>query len=132
MNGILDHISISVSDYERSKAFYLQALEPLGMGLAMEYGRSAGFGRGRKPELWISGQKASFQSDAQLRVITPVHVALRASSREEVEAFHRAAIAAGARDFGAPGLRPEYHANYFGAFVLDPDGHNLEAVWHGG
>ena len=132
MVAILDHIGINVTDFERSKAFYEQALAPLDIALAMEWGPSAGFGRGGKPELWIGAQQASFQTEAQIQVITPVHVCLRARSRAEVDAFHRAAIAAGGKDFGAPGLRPEYHPGYYGAFVLDPDGHNIEAVFHGG
>ena len=132
MDAILDHIGINVTDFERSKAFYEQALAPLDIALAMEWGPSAGFGRGGKPELWIGAQQASFQTEAQIQVITPVHVCLRARSRAEVDAFHRAAIAAGGKDFGAPGLRPEYHPGYYGAFVLDPDGHNIEAVFHGG
>ncbi len=132
MDPTLDHIGISVSDYARAKAFYLKALEPLGIALIMEFGASAGFGRGGKPELWIYGQPASYQSAEQLRAITPVHVCVKAHNRLEVEAFHRAALAAGGRDFGAPGLRPHYHPGYFGAFVLDHDGHNLEAVFHGG
>jgi len=132
MDAILDHIGINVTDFERSKAFYEQALAPLDIALAMEWGPSAGFGRGGKPELWIGAQQTSFQTASQIRVITPVHVCLRASSRAEVDAFHRAAIAAGGKDFGAPGLRPEYHPGYYGAFVLDPDGHNIEAVFHGG
>jgi len=132
MDAILDHIGINVTDFERSKVFYEQALAPLGIALAMAWGPSAGFGRGGKPELWIGAQQTSFQTASQIRVITPVHVCLRASSRAEVDAFHRAAIAAGGKDFGAPGLRPEYHPSYYGAFVLDPDGHNIEAVFHGG
>jgi catechol 2,3-dioxygenase-like lactoylglutathione lyase family enzyme len=132
MDAILDHIGINVTDFERSKAFYEQALAPLGIALAMEFGQSAGFGRGGKPELWIGAQQTSFQTAAQIRVITPVHVCLRAKNRNEVDAFHRAAIAAGGKDFGAPGLRPEYHPGYYGGFVLDPDGHNIEAVFHAG
>ncbi len=132
MNAILDHIGINVTDFERSKAFYAKALAPLGISLAREYRQSAGFGRGGKPELWLYAQRTSFQTDAQLRVITPVHVCLRATSRADVDAFYGAALAAGGKDFGPPGLRPEYHPGYYGGFVLDPDGHNLEAVFHGG
>lgn len=132
MNAILDHISINVTDFERSKAFYQAAFAPLGVALVMEHGHSAGFGRGGKPEFWISGQQTSYQTAEQVHMITPVHVCLRAQSRAEVEAFYGAALAAGGRDFGAPGLRPQYHPGYYGAFVLDPDGHNIEAVIHGG
>lgn len=127
---LLDHLSLNVSDYARSKAFYEKALAPLGVKPIMEFGEACGFGRDRKPDLWIGKGPTTFQKPEQLAPITPVHVALRARSREEVHAFHEAALAAGATDFGAPGLRPQYHPNYYGAFVLDPDGHNLEAVFH--
>jgi catechol 2,3-dioxygenase-like lactoylglutathione lyase family enzyme len=130
MSGILDHVSVMVSDYERSREFYLKALEPLGIELLMEFGDVAGFGR-EKPELWIGVGPASFQTKEQLDPITPIHVALRADSRADVDAFHAAAVAAGGRDFGGPGLREVYHPTYYGAFVLDPDGHNIEAVHHG-
>lgn len=130
MSGILDHVSVMVSDYERSRAFYLEALEPLGIKLLMEFGNIAGFGRD-KPELWIGVGPASFQTKEQLEPITPIHVAIRARNRAEVDAFHEAALAAGGRDFGGPGLREVYHPSYYGAFVLDPDGHNIEAVHHG-
>lgn len=128
--SILDHITLHVTDYERAKAFYTAALAPLGITLVMEYGTAGGFGRDGKPELWIGQGKASYQTTEQADRPTPIHVALRARSREEVDAFHHAAVAAGARDFGAPGPRPEYHPGYYGAFVLDPDGHNVEAVIH--
>jgi len=125
--GILDHIGIPVSDYARAKAFYTRALAPLGIAVVMEVtaemtgeGASAGFGRGRKPDFWIG------EDDR----IERTHVAFAAASRAEVDAFHAAALAAGGRDNGAPGLRPHYHPDYYGAFVLDPDGHNIEAVCH--
>jgi catechol 2,3-dioxygenase-like lactoylglutathione lyase family enzyme len=125
--GTLDHLGIPVSDYARAKAFYGQALAPLGIAVVMELtaemtgdAAAAGFGRGRKPDFWI-GEGSR---------IGPVHVAFAATSRAEVDAFHAAAIAAGGRDNGAPGLRPHYHPDYYGAFVLDPDGHNIEAVCH--
>jgi catechol 2,3-dioxygenase-like lactoylglutathione lyase family enzyme len=128
--GILDHIGINVSDYERSKAFYQRALAPLGITLVMEFGKAAGFGRGGKPELWIGQGATRFQNPEQLEPITPVHVSVLARNRGEVDAFYEAATAAGGRDHGKPGPRPEYHPKYYGAFVLDPDGHNLEAVIH--
>jgi catechol 2,3-dioxygenase-like lactoylglutathione lyase family enzyme len=131
MEQTLDHVGINVTDFERSKAFYTKALAPLGITLIMEFGKAAGFGRGGKPELWIGAGKTSYQSADQIHVITPVHVCLKANSRSDVDAFHRAALEAGGKDFGKPGLRPEYHASYYGAFVLDPDGHNVEAVIHG-
>jgi catechol 2,3-dioxygenase-like lactoylglutathione lyase family enzyme len=126
---MIDHIGFPVSDYARSKAFYEKALAPLGYVLVMEVGPehtesrapAAGFGAGGKPDFWIGGEGG---------LEKPVHVAIVAKDRATVDAFHRAAIAAGAKDNGAPGLRPQYHANYYGAFVLDPDGHNIEAVCH--
>ncbi|MFT3928465.1 MAG: VOC family protein [Myxococcales bacterium] len=126
---MLDHITLTVSDYERAKAFYTQALAPLGIGTVMEFGKACGMGRG-KPDFWFGEGPASFQKPEQLRPITPSHVAFVARSRAEVDAFYEAALKAGGKDFGAPGLRPHYHANYYGAFVLDPDGHNIEAVVH--
>lgn len=131
MAGIVDHITLNVSDLARSKAFYLAALAPLGIAPIMEFPQGIGFGRGRKPELWLGAGPASYQSAEHLAPITQIHVAVKAESREQVDAFYRAAIAAGAKDFGPPGVRAHYHANYYGAFVLDPDGHNFEAVHHG-
>jgi catechol 2,3-dioxygenase-like lactoylglutathione lyase family enzyme len=130
MQTTLDHVGINVTDYERAKAFYIKALAPLGITLQMEFGKACGFGRDGKPEFWIGEGKTSFQSPEQIRTITPVHLCFAAKSRSDVDAFYRAAIEAGGKDFGAPGLRPEYHPNYYGAFVLDPDGHNVEAVIH--
>ena len=121
---MLDHIGIGVGAYDKSKAFYQAALAPLGYSLAMEYEGWAGFGRpGPLVEhdlcFWIHGSEPP---------VAPVHVAFRAADRATVAAFHAAALAAGARDNGGPGLRTHYHPAYFAAFVLDPDGHNLEAV----
>jgi len=127
--SILDHVSLSVSDYARSKAFYEKALAPLGVTAMMEFGQACGFGRG-KPEFWIGHGPASFQKPEHLSPITPVHVAFAAQNRAQVDAFYQAAMAAGARDFGPPGIRAHYHPNYYGAFVLDPDGHDVEAVCH--
>lgn len=131
MDHIVDHLGLNVTDYARSLAFYRAALAPLGIELLREFGPVGGFGRGGKPELWISGRTGSYQTDAQAASPTPIHVALAARSRAEVDAFYAAAIAAGGRDFGPPGVRELYHPNYYGAFVLDPDGHNVEAVFHG-
>jgi catechol 2,3-dioxygenase-like lactoylglutathione lyase family enzyme len=125
----LDHVSLSVSDAERSKAFYVAALAPLGIKLIMEGRSGLGFGRAF-PHFWVRAGVGTFQSAEHLQRITPVHLAFTARSREEVVAFYEAALRAGGRDFGPPALRPEYHARYFGAFVLDPDGHNIEAVLH--
>jgi catechol 2,3-dioxygenase-like lactoylglutathione lyase family enzyme len=130
--SILDHVGINVTDGARSKAFYAQALAPLGITLLMDFGTASGFGRNGKPEFWISAGKTTFQTPEQIAVITPVHICLVAKDRAEVDAFYAAAIAAGAKDNGKPGLRPEYHAKYYGAFVIDPDGHNIEACVHHG
>lgn len=124
---MLDHIGLPVSDFARSKAFYTSVLAPLGYGLVMEVtpemtgdgSSAAGFGK-NKPDFWIG------TSDKQART----HVAVVAADRASVRSFYEAAIAAGAKDNGPPGLRPHYHENYYGAFVLDPDGHNIEAVCH--
>jgi catechol 2,3-dioxygenase-like lactoylglutathione lyase family enzyme len=128
--SILDHVTLVVSDYAKSKPFYEAALAPLGVAVVMEFGTSCGFGRDGKPDFWIGQGPTSFQTAEQLKVITPTHVAFAARSRTEVDAFYAAAIAAGGRDFGKPGVRPHYHPNYYGAFVLDPDGHDVEAVYH--
>jgi catechol 2,3-dioxygenase-like lactoylglutathione lyase family enzyme len=130
--SIIDHVTLIVSDFGRSKAFYARTLEPLGVRCIMEFGKAAGFGRREKPDFWISEGPTSFQTPDQIALITPTHVAFAARSRDEVDAFHAAALAAGGRDFGSPGLREVYHPHYYGAFVLDPDGHNVEAVDHGG
>lgn len=129
---ILDHITLMVSDYAVSKAFYEKALAPLGIAPIMDFGKACGFGRDKKPDFWIGEGPTSFQKPEQLRDITPTHVAFSAKSREEVDAFYKEALAAGGKDFGAPGLRTHYHPKYYGAFVLDPDGHDIEAVFHGG
>jgi catechol 2,3-dioxygenase-like lactoylglutathione lyase family enzyme len=127
---ILDHISVFVTDLAASRRFYEQALEPLGIKTLMAFDGACGLGR-EKPELWLGVGPASFQQAAQLAPITPIHVAIAARNRAEVDAFYKAAMAAGGKDFGPPGVRAIYHPNYYGAFVLDPDGHNLEAVFHG-
>lgn len=129
--GIVDHITLMVSDYARSRTFYEKALAPLDIKAVRDFGQACGFGRGPKPDFWIGQGPTSFQSKEQVRMITPTHVAFVARSRDEVDAFHRAAIEAGGKDFGAPGVRAHYHPNYYGAFVLDPDGHDIEAVFHG-
>jgi catechol 2,3-dioxygenase-like lactoylglutathione lyase family enzyme len=125
---MLDHIGLAVADMNRSKAFYEAALKPLGLGVVMEVtaaetGAEAhtGFGEGGKPFFWIG-------TGAKPRGGT--HVAFAAETRAQVDAFHRAALAAGGKDNGAPGVRPHYHAAYYGAFILDPDGNNVEAVCH--
>ena len=127
---ILDHITLVVADYDRSRAFYEKALAPLGIQRIMEFGQACGFGKDGKPSFWIGIGPASFQRAEHLALITPMHVAFTAQSRAEVESFHAAALAAGGKDFGAPGVRAHYHPRYYGAFVLDPDGHDIEAVFH--
>jgi catechol 2,3-dioxygenase-like lactoylglutathione lyase family enzyme len=129
--SILDHVSLSVSDYARSKAFFERALAPLGIAPIMEFGNACGFGRGGMPAFWIGTGPTSFLKPEHVGVVVPTHLAFAARNRAEVDAFHRAALAAGGRDFGAPGIRAHYHPNYYGAFVLDPDGHDIEAVFHG-
>src|SRR5262249_52456107 len=120
---MIDHLGIPVSDYARSKAFYLQALAPLGYGVVLEFGSgdhaSVGLGAGGKPDLWLSPGK---------RLSQRLHIAFTAETRAIVDDFYRAAIKAGGVDNGEPGIREHYHPNYYGAFVLDPDGHNIEAV----
>lgn len=128
--SLLDHVTLFVSDYPRSKAFYEAALAPLGVKLLMEYGQAAGFGREQKADFWIGAGPTSYHRPEHLRILTPSHIAFAARSKEEVDGFHRAALAAGGTDFGPPGPRPVYHAGYYGAFILDPDGHNVEAVIH--
>jgi catechol 2,3-dioxygenase-like lactoylglutathione lyase family enzyme len=125
---MLDHVGMPVSDYARSKAFYLKVLSALGYDLVMEVsseetgGQShAGFGAGGHPQFWIGTGKP---------IRGRVHFAFVAKDRAAVRAFHAAALQVGGRDNGVPGLRPHYHDNYYGAFVLDPDGHNIEAVCH--
>lgn len=127
---ILDHIGITVANIQRSKAFYKAALAPLGITLVAEFESFAGYGKDGQ-DFWIGQGASDFMSEEQARVNTPVHVAFVAENRQAVEAFYEAALKAGGRDHGKPGLRPEYHPEYYGAFVLDPDGHNIEAVCHG-
>jgi predicted lactoylglutathione lyase len=127
---ILDHIGITVADIGKSKAFYKAALAPLGIVPIMEFEQFAGYGKDGKPDFWIGQGATDFMTEEQARVNTPIHVAFTAASRAEVDAFYAAAVKAGGRDHGKPGLRPEYHPNYYGAFVRDLDGHNVEAVCH--
>ncbi|HEY8515287.1 MAG TPA: VOC family protein [Candidatus Binatia bacterium] len=118
---MIDHLGISVSDFERSKRFYQAALAPLGYQLVKEYaGIAAGFGADGKPDFWIAPGTPT----------AGLHVAFTTRDRKTVDAFYEAAIAAGGRDNGKPGVRAQYHPNYYGAFVLDPDGYNVEAVCH--
>jgi catechol 2,3-dioxygenase-like lactoylglutathione lyase family enzyme len=124
----IDHTGLSVSDYEAAKKFYAAALAPLRMTLIQEWPASVtggepvcGFGADQKPFFWLSGGGATKP---------PIHLAFRAESRAQVDAFHAAALKAGGKDNGKPGIREMYHPNYYGAFVLDQDGNNIEAVVH--
>jgi catechol 2,3-dioxygenase-like lactoylglutathione lyase family enzyme len=120
---VLDHLGLAVKDYARSKAFYQKALAPLGLTLLMEpMGEAAGFGEGGTPSFWIEASGRPVQGR--------LHVAFTADSRDTVDAFYTAALEAGGTDNGAPGVRKIYHGNYYGAYVLDPDGINVEAVCH--
>ena len=126
---MIDHVGFAVSDAERSKRFYEQALAPLGISLIMSVspeqteagGTAHGFGADNKPFFWVGDNE---------RVGEGTHVAFAVDSRAKVDAFHQAALAAGGRDNGAPGIREQYHPNYYAAFIHDPDGHNIEAVSH--
>ncbi len=125
---MIDHTGLLVSDFTKSKAFYLRALASLGYVLLAEFPAAvtgstdvAGFGEPPKPDFWVAGGKPNDP---------PIHIAFRAASRQAVDAFYKAAIAAGGRDNGSPSIRAHYHPDYYGAFVLDPDGHNIEAVCH--
>ena len=120
---MFDHVKFGVSDYAASKAFFIKALEPLGVTVVSEGLPTYGV------ELSANGDASLclYQTDEQP---AHLHLAFTADSRQQVEAFYQAALAAGAKDNGAPGLRPHYHANYFAAFVIAPDGHNIEAVCH--
>jgi catechol 2,3-dioxygenase-like lactoylglutathione lyase family enzyme len=121
---VLDHVGIEVGDFDASRAFYEIALAPLGLAVVMEpVPTSAGFGGSdRKPWFWINARGRP--------AVRGVHLAFKAINRDMVDAFHAAALVAGGTDNGAPGPRPLYHQNYYGAFVLDPDGNNVEAVCH--
>ncbi|MBK8083524.1 MAG: VOC family protein [Devosia sp.] len=121
---MIDHVGIKVSDFQRARAFYEAALGALGTKLLSDFAfgadHYAGFGR-EHPSFWVSTGR---------KTVADTHVAFTAASRAEVEAFYSVALSMGGRDNGAPGLRAHYHPNYYGAFVLDPDGHNIEAVCH--
>lgn len=120
---MFDHVKFGVSDYAASRAFFLEALRPLGVAVVAEGPPAYGV------ELSADGKASLCLYEAGERP-APLHLAFTAASRRQVEAFHRAALAAGGRDNGAPGLRPHYHPNYYAAFVIGPDGHNIEAVCH--
>jgi catechol 2,3-dioxygenase-like lactoylglutathione lyase family enzyme len=118
---MFDHVVFGVSDYAASKAFFLKALEPLGVAVVLEGPLGVEMSADSKSSLCL------FQTKEKPAYL---HLAFTAENRQQVEAFHRAALAAGGKDNGAPGLRPQYHANYYAAFVIGPDGHNIEVVCH--
>lgn len=118
---MIDHLGIDVSNYPHSKQFYVAALKPLGYQALVEYDETTGFGAGGAPDFWIS------QGGATRPII---HVAFQCPTRAQVDSFHAAALQAGGKDNGPPGIRVEYSPTYYAAFVLDPDGHNIEAVCH--
>ncbi|NHZ60952.1 VOC family protein [Massilia sp. CCM 8694] len=118
---MIDHLGFSVSNYDESKTFFSKALAPLGISLVMEFKGWAGLGKHGKAEIWF-GQSGPAPG--------PMHIAFAAESREQVRQFYAAALEAGAKDNGAPGIRAHYHPDYYGAFVIGPDGHNIEAVCH--
>ena len=119
--AVFDHLGLSVSDYAQSKAFYEKALAPLGITVMTEGDGWCLIGRMGDGYLWLGAMGTR---------TAPIHIAFSAKSRADVRAFYDAAIAAGATDNGKPGIRTQYHPNYYGAFVLDRDGHNIEAVCH--
>jgi catechol 2,3-dioxygenase-like lactoylglutathione lyase family enzyme len=116
---MIAHTTLAVRDYTKSKTFYTHVLATLGYRQNMEYGTSAGFNDGKNTDFWISAEKS----------VVPTHLAFQAANRQQVEAFHKAAVKAGAKDNGHPGYR-DYSPGYYAAFVLDPDGNNIEAVWY--
>jgi len=118
---MFDHMGFAVADFGKSRAFYEKALGALGIGIVMQGEDFVGFGRGGRPQFWVGIGAAP---------TTRMHIAFAAADREAVRAFYEAAIAGGGKDNGPPGLRPQYHPNYYGAFVIDPNGHNIEAVCH--
>lgn len=118
---MLDHVGVNVRDIDASRSFYMQALAPLGYEILMQFPEAVGFGRDGRPTFWIV-RREPYNSG--------VHVAFAAVDRASVDQFWRAALDADGTDHGGPGLRPQYHPHYYGAFVLDPDGNNIEAVCH--
>jgi catechol 2,3-dioxygenase-like lactoylglutathione lyase family enzyme len=118
---MFDHMGFAVADFGKSRAFYEKALGALGIGIVMRGEDFVGFGRDGRPQFWVGVGDGP---------TTRMHIAFAAADRAAVRAFYEAALAAGGKDNGPPGLRPQYHPNYYGAFVIDPNGHNIEAVCH--
>ncbi len=121
MSSVIDHVTLNVGDVDAAKAFYAQALGPLGYRLTMDFVEGAGFASEGKPDFFLAqrGEPSA-----------PVHVAFRSPDRKTVDEFHAAALAAGGTDNGPPGIRRVYHEYYYGAYVVDPEGNNIEAVTH--
>ena len=117
---MIAHTALHVRDFAASKAFYVKALEPLGYTNNMKFDDAAGFNDGKNTDFWI----------ARSETVVPSHLAFQADNKEQVEAFYKAALEAGGMDNGGPGYRPQYWPGYYAAFVYDPDGHNIEAVWY--
>ena len=117
---MIAHTSLTVSDFKAANRFYERALAPLGYTAKMQHSAATGFNDGKNTDFWIGQSKR----------VEPTHLAFEAKSKAEVEAFHREALAAGGRDNGGPGYRRDYWPGYYAAFVYDPDGHNIEAVWY--
>jgi len=118
---MIDHMTLKVTDVGRAKRFYVEALKPLGYKIIMEFPEGVGLGVGGKPDFWIAKGEPAPKG---------IHIAFASPDRKTVDAFYKAAIAAGGRDNGPPGIRAHYHPNYYGAFVYDPEGNNTEAVCH--
>jgi len=118
---MIDHFTLKVSDVPKSKPFYAASLKPLGYVVAMEFGTSCGLGVAGKPDFWLTQDPDN---------VRPMHFAFHSTDRKAVDAFYAAALASGGRDNGPPGVRTDYHPSYYAAFVLDPDGHNVEVVCH--
>jgi catechol 2,3-dioxygenase-like lactoylglutathione lyase family enzyme len=118
---MFDHIGVGVSDLNASKAFFLRALFPLSIAVVMEFSHAAGLGRAHKPSLWLGTAEGT---------PLPLHIAFAADNRSQVDEFYRQAPLLEARTTAPPGIRPHYHANYYAAFVIGPDGHNIEVVCH--
>ena len=115
---IFDHVALTVGDFARARAFFREALMPLGIDVTMERDGVVGMGREGRSQFFVAAGEAQ----------RPMHIAFSAATREDVRAFHRAALAAGGSDHGAPGIRAQYAPNYYAAFVIGPEGHNIEAV----
>ena len=126
---MIDHITFTVSDFEKSKTFYVELLKTLGYTLLMEFPNVAGFGE-KKPEFWIGAARPGYWTADHGTGRSPMHVAFSAEDRKAVDAFYEAAVRVGGKDYGKPGVREIYHPDYYGAFVIDPDGNNVEAVCH--